>query len=147
MELLEKIEQDFKEALRTKQELKLSVLRMLKTSLKNQAIADKKPETEMSEQDIFLVLKRELKKRNDAVASFEQGNRPELAAQERQEAEILSAYLPAAMSEEELQKIVDEVIAGGVENFGQAMKEIMQRTQGQADGQVVQALVKAKLAN
>lgn len=147
MELLTKIEQDFKEALKSKQELKLSVLRMLKTALKNQAIADKKAETELTEQEILAVLRRELKKRNDAFASFEQGNRPELAAQEKAEAEILSVYLPAAMSEADLEKIVDEVIATGLNNFGQVMKEVMQKTQGQADGQVVQALVKAKLVN
>lgn len=147
MELLNKINQDFKEALKNKLVLQLSVLRMLKTALKNQAIADKKPEADLTETDVLTVIKRELKKRNDAASSFEQGNRPELAAQEKSEAELLSAYLPVAMSEDELNKIIDQVLASGLDNFGLIMKEVMQKSQGQADGQVVQALVKAKMAN
>jgi uncharacterized protein YqeY len=68
-----------------------------------------------------------------------------LAAKEIQEAEIIGKYLPPAMSEAELIKIVDEVVASGLNNFGQVMKEVMTKTGAQADGQMVQRLVKNKL--
>ncbi len=147
MTILETIEQDFKNALKNKLVLDLSVLRMLKSAIKNQAINDRVAEIDLADNTILAVIKRELKKRNDAIVSFENGGRPELAANEKAEAEILVAYLPPQMSEQDLEKIVDQVIASGASNFGQVMKEVMQQTGGQADGQILQKIVKAKLAN
>ncbi|MBP9802289.1 GatB/YqeY domain-containing protein [Patescibacteria group bacterium] len=147
MTILETIEQDFKNALRNKLVLDLSVLRMLKSAIKNQAINDRVAEIDLADNTILAVIKRELKKRNDAIVSFENGGRPELAANEKAEAEILVAYLPPQMSEQDLEKIVAQVIASGATNFGQVMKEVMQQTDGQADGQILQKIVKAKLAN
>lgn len=147
MSILQTIEQDFKTALKEKLVLPLSVLRMLKSAIKNQAINDRVPEAELAETTILTVIRRELKKRQDSIISFESGNRPELAAAELAEAQILEKYLPAQMSAEAVEKIVDEVIASGLTNFGQIMKEVMQKTQGQVDGQTVQTLVKSKLAN
>lgn len=147
MAILQTIEQDFKTALKDKLALQLSVLRMLKSAIKNQAINDKTPEAELSEAVILAVIRKELKKRQDSIASFESGNRLDLAEQEKAEAAILSQYAPAQMSAQDIEKIVDEIVATGLTNFGQIMKEVMQKTQGQADGQVVQAMVKAKLAN
>lgn len=147
MTILETIEQDFKNALRNKLVLDLSVLRMLKSAIKNQAINDRVAEIDLADKTILAVIKRELKKRNDAIVSFENGGRPELAATEKAEAEILVAYLPAQMSEQALEKIVEQVMASGATNFGQVMKEVMQQTAGQADGQILQKIVKARLSN
>ena len=143
MTLSEQIENDLKNALREKNEQLVSCLRMLKSSLKNQAIEARVPQ--LDDLQVMAVLKRELKKRQDSANQFKVGNREDLAAKENEEAEIIAKYLPPAMSEAELIKIVDEVVAGGLNNFGQVMKEVMTRTGAQADGQMVQRLVKNKL--
>ena len=143
MSLQQTIDKDFKNALKAKDRVKLDTLRMLKSALKNKAIEQKREVLE--EKEFIVVIQKELKKRQDAEAAFKQGNRPELAEKEGQEAEILSTYLPDMLSEDEVSKIVDEVIAAGNDNFGQVMKEVMAKAQGRTDGQLVQRLVKEKL--
>lgn len=144
MSLNQTIDNDFKNALKDKQTLKLSVLRMLKSALKNEVIARK--QAELSDDDIIAVLRRELKKRQDSILAFETAGRQDLADQEKAEAEFIGIYLPALMSEADIEKIVDEVVGSGITGFGLVMKEVMAKTKGQADGQIVQKLVKAKLA-
>ncbi len=143
MSLSEQIENDLKNALREKNESLVSCLRMLKSSLKNQAIEARL--AELDDLQVIAVLKRELKKRQDSASQFQTGNRPDLAAKENEEAELIAKYLPPAMPEADLAKVVDEVVSGGLNNFGEVMKEVMLRTGGQADGQMVQRLVKNKL--
>ncbi len=143
MALSEQIENDLKNALREKNESLVSCLRMLKSALKNQAIEARVPQ--LDDLQVIAVLKRELKKRQDSANQFKTGNREDLAAKENEEAKIIAKYLPPAMPEAELIKIVDEVIASGLNNFGQVMKEVMTITGAQADGQMVQMLVKKKL--
>lgn len=144
MSLAQNIEIDFKNALKEQQALKLSVLRMLKSALKNEAIAKK--QAELSDEEVMAVLRRELKKRQDSILAFSSAGRNDLADQEKAEAELINVYLPALMSEEDVAKIVDSVIASGINGFGLVMKEVMAQTKGQADGQIVQKVVKAKLA-
>lgn len=143
MTLQEKIERDFKESLKNKDEVKLSTLRMLKSALKNKQIELK--QADLTEKDFVSVIQKELKKRKDSIDAFRSAGRDELAAKEEAEAKILEVYLPEMMSEEEVSKIVDQVLAQGKDNFGQVMKEVMTLTQGQVDGQLVQRLVKEKL--
>lgn len=144
MSLAQNIEIDFKNALKEQHALKLSVLRMLKSALKNEAIAKK--QAELNDEEVIAVLRRELKKRQDSILAFESAGRHDLADQEKAEAELIDAYLPALMSEADISKIVDVVVASGINGFGLVMKEVMAQTKGQADGQIVQKLVKAKLA-
>ena len=106
-------------------------------------IADKK--TELSDEEMTALIRKELKKRQDSITAFIAAERQELANNEQAEAKILEVYMPAMMSEGEVSQIVDQVIADGVDNFGQVMKEVMTKTSGQADGQLVQKLVKEKL--
>lgn len=143
MSLVGQIDSDLKTALKEKNEAKLSCLRMLKSAFKNQAIDARV--AELNDEQAITVIKRELKKRQDAVSQFTSGNRPELAAKEQEEAQILSQYLPPSLPEEELIKIIDEVVAGGQNNFGQVMKAVMAKVGAQADGQTIQRLVKNKL--
>jgi len=144
MSLAQNIEIDFKNALKEKQALKLSLLRMLKSALKNEEIAKK--QAALNDEEVMAVLRRELKKRQDSILAFSSAGRNDLADQEKAEAEIINAYLPALMAEVDIAKIVDSVVASGVNGFGLVMKEVMAQTKGQADGQLVQKLVKAKLA-
>lgn len=145
MSLIQNIDQDFKQALKEKDEIKLSTLRMLKSALQNQSIASKRQA--MTEDDVLSVIQRELKKRRDSIAAFEAANRHDLADKEKTEAAILSAYLPEMLAEADIIKIIEAVMATGANanNFGQVMKAVMAKTKGRADGQTIQRLVKSKL--
>ena len=143
MKLPEKINQEINQALKSKEEVKLTTLRMLKSALKNKQIELKRADLE--EKDVLSVIQKELKKRKDSIDAYRSAGRDDLLAREEAEAEILAAFLPKMLSEDDVKKIIDEIIAQGHDNFGQVMKETMANTQGQADGQVVQRLVKEKL--
>ncbi len=143
MSLYDKIEADFKEALKQKEELKLATLRMLKSALHNLAIENKSQV--LDDQAVMSVLKKELKKRQDAIESFKAAGRNDLLEKESQEAKILSDYLPEMMSPDEIKIIIDQVVAGGQKEFGSVMKEVMAKTKGMADGKQVSELVRQKL--
>lgn len=143
MSIIKQIDQDLITAQKAKDEVVVLTLRMVKSAFKNQAIELRKPE--LLETEAILILRRELKKRLDSIQAFNNGGRSELAAQEQVECEIIKKYLPAELSENDVIKAIDEVLATGANNFGQVMKEVMQKLQGQADGQLVQRLVKEKL--
>jgi len=145
----EKINDDIKQAMKNKQADKLSLLRMLLSAINNEAISKKKKEQGLSEDEELQVLKRELKKRKDSIQQYVNGGRPELAEKEKLELEILQIYLPKEMSEQEVKKIVAEVIAeiGQVapSQFSLVMKNVMAKVKGKADGAMVSKAVKEVL--
>ncbi|MBU6414676.1 GatB/YqeY domain-containing protein [Patescibacteria group bacterium] len=150
MNLKEKIASDMKVAMKNRDELKLSVLRMLQSAVHNKEI-EKKGKTgggsgELSEEEIILVFRSEIKKRRDAAAGFAQGGRKESAEKETHEAEILQSYLPQELSDAELEKIAQEVVSGmgevSIKDFGRVMGEVMKRVKGQASGDRVSRAVK-----
>lgn len=143
MSLEKDLEQDYKEAFKGKREIEVSTLRMLRSALKNLAI-DKRVSS-LEDEDVFAVIKKELKKRQDSLESFRSANREDLAAKEEAEILILQKYMPAMMSEAEVEKIVEEVVSQGHNTLGAVMKEVMAKTKGRADGKVVQEKVKQKL--
>lgn len=148
--LLDQIKTDLKEAMRAKEELKLSVLRMLISSIRNKEISLRKGEDIiLNDEQILEVLSSEVKKRKDSMESYLKGDRKDLAEVEKNEVDIISKYLPAQMSEGELEKIVEEVMKTKSENstvvFGAIMGEVMARVKGRADGSVVSAMVKKKI--
>lgn len=143
MSLEKDLEQDYKEAFKGKREIEVSTLRMLRSALKNLAI-DKRVSS-LEDEDVFAVIKKELKKRQDSLESFRSANREDLAAKEEAEILILQKYMPAMMSEAEVEKIVEEVVSSGHNTLGAVMKEVMAKTKGRADGKVVQEKVKQKL--
>jgi len=149
MTITEQINNNLKEAMKNKEADKLSVLRMLNAALQNEAIAGGKKDAGLSEEEAIKVIKKEVKKRKDSIEQFTAGGRPELAANEQKEAEILAVYLPEEMSEEELKKVVAEVIAEMGEvapsQFGLVMKNVMAKTGGKADGGMVSKAVKEVL--
>src|SRR6201985_3637490 len=111
MTLSERVDADLKEAMRAKDTARLSVLRMLKSALKYGAIEKAGAEGDLSDADAVQVIRKQVKQRQDSIESFEKGGRPELAAKEKAEIDILKSYLPQEMSGEELSKIVRETIA------------------------------------
>lgn len=147
--LLNKINTDLKEAMKNKDTQTVSVLRMLLAAINNEAIALKKKEAGLSAEEEMKVLKREAKKYKDSIQQYAAGGRPELAEQEKKELNILGQYLPEEMSEEEVKKIVAEVMTEMGEvapsQFGLVMKNVMAKTAGQADGGMVSRMVKEAL--
>src|SRR6266481_9673656 len=111
MTLQERLDLDVKEAMRARDTTKLGVLRMLKSALKYAAIAKSGAEVELSDAEAAQVIRKQARQRQDAIESFEKGGRAELANKEKEELSILNAYLPQAMTADELVKVVRETIA------------------------------------
>jgi uncharacterized protein YqeY len=148
MTLQERIDTDLKDAMRAKEAGKLSVLRGLKSALKYAAI--EKADAGLDDAAAVQVIRKQVKQRQDSIESFEKGGRPELAAKEREELEILNAYLPKGLSAEELSAIVRETIAevGATSKaqMGAVMKALQAKVAGRADGKTLSAEVQKQLA-
>ncbi|MDO8561044.1 MAG: GatB/YqeY domain-containing protein [bacterium] len=151
MDTKEKIAGDLKEAMKNKEELRLSVLRMIFSALHNKEIEKRGRglPAKLSVEEVVAVLRTEVKKRKDSVESFEKGGRQELAEKEKKEIKIIEPYLPSELSDSDLEKIVSEVVAAAGEvtqkDFGRVMGEVMKKIKGQASGDRVSALVKKHL--
>jgi uncharacterized protein YqeY len=141
------IQSDLKEAQLARDEVKTSTLRMLISEIKNTEIA--KGVEELSEEDLMSVIVREAKKRKEAAVGFRQGGREESAQKEESELNVLQAYLPTQLSDEELTKMVEEAIkelgASSITDMGKVIGVVMGKAKGQADGGTVSAIVKSKL--
>jgi uncharacterized protein len=150
MTLPERVDSDLKEAMRAKDATKLSVLRMLKSALKYAAIAKSGGEAELSDAEAVQVIRKQAKQRQDSIESFEKGGRVELADKEKEELAILNAYLPQAMSPDELAKIVSETIAelGATSKaqMGEVMKALQAKAGGRADGKTLSTEVQKQLS-
>ena len=150
MTLQERVDSDLKEAMRAKDTSKLGVLRMLKSALKYAAIAKSGAEAELSDAEAVQVVRKQVKQRQDSIESFEKGGRAELAAKEKNELSILNAYLPQAMSSDELAKVVRETIAetGATSKaqMGGVMKALQGKVAGRADGKTLSQEVSRQLS-
>ncbi|MGZ0052881.1 GatB/YqeY domain-containing protein [Brevibacillus gelatini] len=146
MSVMERLDQDMKQAMKDKAALKLSVIRMVKAALKNEEI--NKGRT-LSEDEVLTILTRELKQRRESLHEFEKAGREELALKSREEIDVLSAYLPAQLSEDEIRQIVREAIAAtnasSKKEMGKVMGAIMPKVKGRADGTLVQKIVSEEL--
>ncbi len=149
MGLKDRIYQDMQKAAKERNSLALSALRMAMAAIRNREIEVRSKEG-LSDEAVGKVVATLVKQRREAVALFRQGNRPELAEREEGEIEVLSRYLPAEMSGEELELLAREVIgaldAKGPADVGRVMKELMPRVSGRADGKVVNELVRRLLS-
>ena len=149
MTIVERVDSDLKEAMRTKDATKLGVLRMLKSALKYAAIAKSGAEAKLNDAEVVQVIRKQTKQRQDSIESFEKGGRAELAEKERQELSILNAYLPQAMSAEEVSRIVretiDEVGATSKAQMGAVMKALQSKVAGRVDGKTLSAEVQKQL--
>ena len=123
MSLKEKLLSDMKEAMKSKDSIKLGTVRSVISAVKSQEIDTRK---DLKEEEILTIVSREVKKRKEAAILYEQGKRPELKDKEIQEMEILQTYLPEQVSEEDLRRRIQEVIAEtgaeGMKDFGKIMK-------------------------
>jgi uncharacterized protein YqeY len=150
MTLQERLDSDLKEAMRARDATKLSVLRMLKSALNYAAIAKSGTEAELSDAEAAQVVRKQVKQRQDSIESFEKGGRAELAAKEKEELSILNAYLPQAMSADELAVAVRETIAevGATSKaqMGMIMKALQVKVAGRADGKTLSQEVSRQLS-
>src|SRR6478752_1771548 len=149
MTLTQRIDSDLKDAMRAKDANKLGVLRMLKSALKYAAIEKSGPDGELDDAEATQVIRKQVKQRQDSIESFEKGGRPELAAKEKTELEMLNAYLPKGLSAEELSALVRETIAevGATSKaqMGAVMKALQAKAAGRADGKALSAEVQKQL--
>lgn len=154
MVLKEKISKDLTEAVKNKEELRSSVLRMFSAAILNKE-KEKRYKTGQ-EKDVYLtdeetleVLSYEIKKRKEAAIEYERANRHEMAEKEKQEIEILKKYLPEQLSEEEVRELVRGTIketgASGQKDMGKVMAALMPKLKGRAEGSLVSQIVKETL--
>ncbi|TLD72668.1 GatB/YqeY domain-containing protein [Phragmitibacter flavus] len=144
-----RLTEDMKTAMKAKDSVTLNVVRGLKSSLKYAAIEKAGADGELDDNEALVVIRREIKKRQDSVSQYESGGRPELAATEKAEIAVLENYLPAAMSEADLIALVDAVIAetGATtkKDMGKVMKLLQERSEGRADNKVLSTEVNKRL--
>ena len=146
MKIAEQLEQDLIKALKERREEIVSVLRMLKSVIKNKEIEKK---GKLNDEDILDIIGKEAKKRKESAQAFKDGGRNDLAEKELRENDILTKYLPEQISEDELRKIVKEVVskmgANSPADMGKVMSQVMPQTKGRADGAMISRIVKEEL--
>ena len=148
MSLEDKISQDYVVAMKARDALRSSVLSFLRAQIKNVKIDQRKEK--VSDEEVVVVLKKQIKQRQDSIAQFKAGARQDLADKEEKELGILQVYLPAQASPEVILQTIEEVIketsASSIKDMGKVMKEVLTKLAGVADNQQVSALVKERLS-
>ena len=143
MSLQQRVNDELKSSMLARQAVRTGTLRMLKAAL-GYAQIEKKTET-LSDADVMALIQREAKKRRDSIEEFEKAGRTEMAANEKAELEVLTEFLPKALSADELESLVREVIAEvgatSKKDMGAVMKAAQSKVDGRADGKSVSALV------
>ncbi|WP_071460175.1 GatB/YqeY domain-containing protein [Bacillus massilinigeriensis] len=148
MSLLERLNKDMVQAMKNKEKDKLTTIRMIKSSLQNEAI--KLGKQELSEEEELTVLSREMKQRKDSLQEFEKAGREDLVEKLRTEITHVEVYMPQQLSEEELTEIVKETIAetgaASKADMGRVMAAVMPKVKGKSDGALVNKLVQQHLS-
>jgi uncharacterized protein len=149
MGLKEKISDDLKAAMKSGDKTRLETLRTLRAALLEKEIERRGSHTTMSPEDDVAVLLSAAKKRKESMEHFQKGGRPELVAQEASELAIIEEYLPRQLSAEEVNQVIEKVVAetgaSTPADFGRVMPLAMKQLKGKADGKLVQELVKKRL--
>ena len=149
MPLEDQINKDYIQAMKDKIPEKSGALSYLRAMIK-QVKVDKRLEL-AADDEVMAVIKKQIKQRQDSIEQFEKGGRPELAAKEKAELEIMKVYLPAEMPADEIKALIDAVVKAmgtvSMKDMGSVMKAVREKTGGRADGKLVSELVKEKLAS
>ena len=149
MALKEKLQNDLTEAMRARDEVRSSTIRMVLTAIKNEEVSGKEAR-ELSDAEVITVLSREAKKRREAAEAFEQAGAKDRSDMEKAEGVVIAEYLPVQLSESEIKEMINAAIAEsgatGPQQMGLVMKSIQPKIAGRADGGVVSSLVKAALS-
>lgn len=146
MPIKTKLNDDLKDAMRNRDIVRRSTLRLALSEIHNQEIANQK---DLTDDDVIQLLGRQAQQRRDSIEAFEKGDRQELADKEKVELEIILGYLPQQLTHEEITDIVREVVeasgASGPEDMGRVMGQLMPRVRGKAEGRVVSTIVNEML--
>jgi uncharacterized protein len=144
--LTEKLAEDMKQAMKSKDKIRLSVIRMVRTAIKNAEIDQQKT---LTDDEVLAVINKELKQRRDSLEAFESAGRTDLVEEVKAEIEVLIGYLPKQLTEEELKSIIQatiqEVGATSKADMGKVMAALMPKVRGRADGKVVNQMVQQLL--
>jgi uncharacterized protein len=147
MSLEERLVQEMKEAMKSNDKLRLSTIRMIRSTVKNKEIELRKP---LDDGEIQKAIQGMVRKGEESVEQFRLGGRMDLVEKESKELEILKSFLPQALTREEILKIIDETIeetqSTSLKDIGKLMKSVMPKLQGKADGKLVNQLVKERLS-
>jgi len=140
--LKQKLKDDLKKAMKGGDKVRCSVIRLLMAAMKNAEIAR---QAELSDGDIFGIMAKEVRQRQESITAFKQGNRQDLVAQEEAELAILEEYLPEQMARDEIiaeaQRVIEEVGAQGAGDKGKVMPQLIAKLKGKADGREINAVV------
>lgn len=143
MQLKQRLYEDLKKAMKTKDEIRTRTLRLIISSIKTLEVEKM---TEATDDDVFRVLSKECRKRVEAIEAYKKGGREDLANEEQRELEIIKSYMPKQLSEEELKEIVKNVVeetgSSSIKDLGRVMKVLMPRVKGRADGKTVNNIVR-----
>lgn len=146
MHLSEIISNDYKEALKSGDKDRVSILRMVKAAVKNREIEKRSP---VSDDEIAAILRSYVKRAHESIEQFSKAGRSDLAEKEKKELAIIQGYLPQQIEEDEIRTIIKDAInetgAAGAKDMGKVMKAVMSKTKGLADGKLVNNLVKEML--
>lgn len=145
--LEERILNEYKEAMKSRDSVKASVLSFLRAEFMNVAVAKKK--NSLDDSEAIAVIKKQIKQHQDSIEQFKKGNRADLSEKEEKELLILKTYLPPELSAEQIKKIIEEAVsvtgASTIKDMGRVMKEVTAKVSGQADGRLVSDLVRELL--
>src|SRR4030042_4147734 len=149
MMLKEQISKDFNEALKARDERKLSALRLLRTEIKKREVNGKKKER--ADAEVMETITTLVKQRRESIRLFREGQRQDLVEKEEAELQFLQTYLPQPLSQSAIEVLIDQVLletrATGMKDQGKVMKAVMAKISGRAEGKIVSEIVKQKLSN
>ena len=144
--LKQRIQDDVKDAMKAKDKPRLATLRLVTAAIKQREVDER---IEMDDTQVLAILEKMIKQRRDSIAQYEQAGRTELAAQEQSEIQIIQAYMPEGLSDDEIAALIDTAIAdsgaSSMKDMGKVMGQLKPKIQGRADMGQVSALVKQKL--
>jgi len=147
MNLEEKLVEEMKQAMKTNDKIRLSTIRLIRSSIKNREFELRR---KLEDEDIFKVIQGMVRKGEESIEQFQAGGRNDLVEKEKMEVEILKSFLPQPLSQAEMIRIIDETIqetkASSLKDLGKVMKAVMPRLGGKADGKVINQLVKERLS-
>jgi hypothetical protein len=147
--IFEKISKDYIQAMKSRDSLRIGVLSYIKSVIKYREIENREKEKELTDDDVIDVISKEIRKREESIEMYKNGEREDLAHKEEEELKVLKEYLPAQMREEEIRKTVVQIIeklgATGEKDFGKVMKEVMIEIKGKANGALIKKIVEESL--
>ncbi|MCX6088047.1 MAG: GatB/YqeY domain-containing protein [Caldiserica bacterium] len=147
--IFEKISKDYIQAMKARDSLRIGVLSYIKSVIKYREIENREKEKKLTDDDVVDVISKEVRKREESIEMYKNGEREDLAHKEEEELKVLKEYLPAQMREEEIRKTVVQIIeklgATGSKDFRKVMKEVMIEIKGKANGALIKKIVEESL--